>query len=59
MDRGTWWATVHRLTNRVGHDLVTKQKQSFTENCFFPPIFEYIAHRELILHTNFGAINPT
>ena len=23
MDRGAWWATVHRIA-RVGHDLVTK-----------------------------------
>ena len=26
MDRGAWQATVHRLTERVGHDLVTKQQ---------------------------------
>ena len=26
MDRGTWWATVHRVT-RVGHDLATKQQK--------------------------------
>ena len=26
MDRGAWWATVHRVA-RVGHDLVTKQQQ--------------------------------
>ena len=27
MDRGTWWATVHGVAKRVGHDLVTKQQQ--------------------------------
>ena len=26
MDRGAWWATVHR-SQRVGHDLVTGQQQ--------------------------------
>ena len=26
MDRGAWWATVHRVT-RVGRDLATKQQQ--------------------------------
>ena len=26
MDRGAWWATVHRIT-RVRHDIVTKQHQ--------------------------------
>ena len=26
MDRGAWWATVHRVT-RVGHNLATKQQQ--------------------------------
>ena len=24
-DRGSWWATVHGVAKRVGHDLVTKQ----------------------------------
>ena len=27
MDRGSWWATVHRSQERVRHDLVTKQQQ--------------------------------
>ena len=28
MDRGAWWATVHRVhCKRVRHDLVTKQQQ--------------------------------
>ena len=26
MDRGAWWATVHEVTKRVGHDLATKQQ---------------------------------
>ena len=26
MDRGAWWATVHGVTTRVGHDLATKQQ---------------------------------
>ena len=26
MDRGSWWAAVHEVTKRVGHDLVTKQQ---------------------------------
>ena len=26
MDRGTWWASVHRIT-RVGQDLTAKQQQ--------------------------------
>jgi len=26
MDRGAWWATVHGVTERVEHDLVTKQQ---------------------------------
>ena len=39
-DRGAWRATVHRVTKRVRHDLVTKQQQSFTESWFFLPIFE-------------------
>ena len=25
MDRGAWWATLHRVAKRVGHDLATKQ----------------------------------
>ena len=29
MDRGAWWATVHRL-QRVRHDLVTKQQEDIT-----------------------------
>ena len=24
MDRGTWWATVHGVAKRVGHDLVSE-----------------------------------
>ena len=28
MDRGAWWATVHRITKDLGHDLATKQQQS-------------------------------
>ena len=27
MDRGAWEVTVHGDTKRVGHDLVTKQRQ--------------------------------
>ena len=27
MDRGAWWATVHGVTKRVGHELLTKQQQ--------------------------------
>ena len=27
MDRVAWWATVHEVTKRVRHDLVTKEKQ--------------------------------
>ena len=26
MDRGAWWATVHGVLKRVGHNLETKQK---------------------------------
>ena len=29
MDRETWQATGHGVTNRIGHSLVTKQQQSF------------------------------
>ena len=29
MDRGAWWATVHGVLNRVGHDLATKRWNSF------------------------------
>ena len=29
MDRGTWWATVHGVAKRVGHDFVTKQQFFF------------------------------
>ena len=25
VDRGAWWATVHGVAKRVGHDLATKQ----------------------------------
>ena len=25
MDRGAWWAKVHGVTRKVGHDLATKQ----------------------------------
>ena len=28
VDRGTWWATVHGVPKRVGHDLEMKQQQS-------------------------------
>ena len=27
MNRGSWWATVHGVTKRVGHNLATKQQQ--------------------------------
>ena len=26
MDRGAWWATVHGIAKRVGHNLATKQQ---------------------------------
>ena len=26
MDRGAWWATVHRVAKRLGHKLATKQQ---------------------------------
>ena len=26
MDRGAWWATIHKVKKRVGHDLATKQQ---------------------------------
>ena len=26
MDRGVWWATVHGVRKKVGHNLVTKQQ---------------------------------
>ena len=26
MDRGAWWATVHEVLKRAGHNLETKQK---------------------------------
>ena len=29
MDRGTWWATVHGVIKRVGHDLATKQQKRY------------------------------
>ena len=32
MDRGAWWATVHRIANIVGHDLATEQQQQFEKN---------------------------
>ena len=28
MDRGAWWATLHGVPKKAGHDLVTKQRQS-------------------------------
>ena len=39
MDRGAWQATVHG-SQRVGHDLVTKQQQQiyFTTLTFFYPL---------------------
>ena len=27
MDRGGWWATVHELDKRAGHNIATKQQQ--------------------------------
>ena len=27
MQRGAWWATIHLVAKRVGHDLTTKQQQ--------------------------------
>ena len=30
MDRGAWWATVHGIAERVGHDLATKQQHILT-----------------------------
>ena len=26
MDKGVWWAIVHGITKKIGHDLVTKQQ---------------------------------
>jgi len=38
MDRGSWWAAVHEVTKRVGHDLVTKQQQKVADPpCPLPP----------------------
>ena len=34
MDRGSWWATVHRVT-RVGPDLVTKPPPALTHKLHF------------------------
>ena len=28
MDRGVWWATVHGVAKRVGHDFMTEQQQN-------------------------------
>ena len=28
MDRGVWWATVHGVAERVGHDFMTEQQQN-------------------------------
>ena len=30
MDRGAWWATVHGVTKRAGHDLETEKQQQQT-----------------------------
>ena len=26
MDRGAWWVAIHEVSEKVGHDLVTKQQ---------------------------------
>ena len=31
MDKEAWWAAVHVVTERVRHDLVTKQQQQSSE----------------------------
>ena len=40
MDRGTWQATVHRVT-RVRHNLVTKQKQQQQQQTY---IIDFTGH---------------
>ena len=32
MDRGAWWATVHGVTKRAGHDLETEKQQTCAQN---------------------------
>ena len=32
IDRGAWWAAVHRIAKIVGHDLATEQQQEFEKN---------------------------
>jgi len=42
IDRGPWWATVHRVDYRVGHDLATKQQRqcgSFSGLSSFPRLY--------------------
>ena len=39
MGREVWQATVHWVTQRIGHDLVTKQHQQYFISLIFPVIF--------------------
>ena len=34
MDRGAWWATVHRVTKKVRHEWATKRQQGVGRLCF-------------------------
>ena len=36
MDRGAWWATICGVgSQRVGHDLATKQQQPYSRVCYY------------------------
>ena len=41
MDRGVWWAAVHRVTKRVRHDLATKQQIIIPALLIFQDYYEY------------------
>ena len=42
MDRGAWWAAVHEVAKRVGHNLVTKQQDLLQHWKYMIPIHPMI-----------------
>ena len=57
MDRGAWWAAVHRIT-RIGHDLVTKPLHIKGRAKFWSPNVGWCGFRPLIQSLEQSLSNP-
>ena len=49
MVREAWWATVHRVTKELGHDLVTKT--TMIDNLLGEPVLSLMQEREEGIHS--------